>query len=163
MKKGSKHSIETRKKISVLTMNNMSATKRDDKYRILPSGCWEWTRSLRADGYGQIRPPGRPQRTPAMLAHRWLYEMKYGSIPEGMELDHLCRNRACVNPDHLEIVTHAENDRRGLRAKISADIAKEIRTRYSQGGITHKELGHLYNISKSTVSGITNNRRWVGI
>lgn len=48
-----------------------------------------------------------------MKAHRWLWEQEHGPIPDGMEIDHLCRNRACVRASHMELVTHLENVRRG--------------------------------------------------
>lgn len=68
-----------------------------------PDACWEW-RGLRAKGYGQYR--GH------ILAHRRSYELTVGPIPTGLELDHLCSNPGCVNPAHLEPVTHEENSRR---------------------------------------------------
>jgi hypothetical protein len=70
-------------------------------------GCWEWT-AYRRDGYGMFWFNGAH-----VQSHRWLYEQKNGPIPDGLEPDHLCRNRECVNPDHIEPVTHAENVRRG--------------------------------------------------
>lgn len=69
-------------------------------------GCWEWL-GARSDGYGRIQIAGRSCRT-----HRVAYEMFAGPIPEGMALDHLCRNRSCCNPAHLEVVTWGENNRR---------------------------------------------------
>lgn len=70
--------------------------------------CWVWTASKVHDGYGRFWSGGR-----VLLAHRVAYELEVGPIPDGLSLDHLCKNRACVRPDHLEPVTHTENIRRG--------------------------------------------------
>lgn len=70
--------------------------------------CWEWVGSRDEDGYGR-QGVGSSNR----LAHRLSYLIFVGPIPDGLELDHLCRNRACVNPDHLEPVTHRVNCLRG--------------------------------------------------
>ena len=72
------------------------------------TGCWRWNWSLNNHGYGVVRVGGK-----RMLAHRVFFEAAKGAIPIGMELDHLCRCPACVNPAHLEPVTHRINLRRG--------------------------------------------------
>ncbi|MFD4474720.1 HNH endonuclease signature motif containing protein [Streptomyces sp. NPDC058471] len=71
--------------------------------------CWLWTAAVAANGYGVYRRDGKTR-----YAHRLAWEFLVGPIPEGMVLDHLCRIRHCVNPDHTEIVTQAENLRRGF-------------------------------------------------
>ena len=80
--------------------------------RIDASGdCWVWTGPTINTGYGVVAFDGRTE-----LAHRLVYEMLVGPILDGFEIDHLCRNILCCNPDHLEPVTRKENVRRGYNA-----------------------------------------------
>lgn len=78
--------------------------------RTNPEACWEWTGSRTAGGYGHLRRPGGKYD----YSHRVSYEMSVGPIPDGLVIDHLCRNRACCNPAHLEPVPHQTNVSRGL-------------------------------------------------
>jgi hypothetical protein len=71
-------------------------------------GCWNWTGGINLAGYGRFTPVGSMHK----YAHRWLYETVVEPVPAGLQLDHLCFNRRCVNPDHLEPVTAQENMRR---------------------------------------------------
>lgn len=75
---------------------------------VAESGCWTWRGRISQGGYGRMR-----ANYVEAAAHRVSYAIRHGSIPEGLVIDHLCRNRACVNTDHLEAVTQSTNVRRG--------------------------------------------------
>jgi len=94
--------------------------------RIDPSGCWVWVAALNHKGYGLMSWQGRTRP-----AHRVSYELLRGPLVEGLEIDHLCRNRACVNPDHLEQVTSQVNT---LRRDIGRDADIEARVRARVAG-----------------------------
>lgn len=90
-----------------------------DRYTILPDGCWRWDGKRDPKGYGRSELNGR-----CISAHRVMYILLRGPIPEGLHLDHLCNRTWCVNPDHLEPVTPEENRRRqterGRQSKAAA-------------------------------------------
>ena len=78
--------------------------------RVDENGCWIWQGSPTTHGYGRFGVRGR-----RYLAHVWIYTQVRGAVPSNKELDHLCRVQMCVNPDHLEAVTHLVNSRRGSK------------------------------------------------
>lgn len=87
-----------------------------------PNGCWLWTAGGSKEGYGGFY----PRHGLRVSSHRWAYEQLVGPIPAGLQLDHLCRVPAYVNPDHLEPVTNQENSRRGETGKWKRpDICKK--------------------------------------
>lgn len=88
------------------------------------TGCWHWTASLNYKGYSQVWWQGRMRS-----GHRLIYQMLIGPISDGLQIDHLCRVPACVNPDHLEPVTPTENSRRGRHGVL----------------LTHCPQGHPYD------------------
>lgn len=98
-----------------------------------PAACWRWRGELNNKGYARIAVGVRNREQFSgkrrILVHRFFYEDMFGSVPEGLELDHLCRTRNCVNPWHLEPVTHLENSLRGT-------VGEYLRKR------THCKFGH---------------------
>lgn len=124
------------------------------RYLIEPeTGCWIWQRLVDKHGYGQLREGGK-----GYLAHRYYYERVIGPIPEGMQLDHLCRNRKCVNPDHLEPVTNTENQRRGRAVKFTMEDARAIRL----ACLTESDaaIARRYGVCSGTIGKIRKGQTW---
>ena len=91
-----------------------------DKVLQVPNGCWLWCSTISGCGYAYFTLNYKMIR-----AHRIAYQLFKGDIPTGLQIDHLCRNRDCVNPEHLQPVTCSENLRRGLTGKINNPQTKK--------------------------------------
>lgn len=123
-------------------------------------GCWIWTGTVARSGYGALtsRPLFGKQ---TQLAHRVSYRMwKNAAIPAGYNLDHLCRNPKCVNPQHLQAVPFAVNTRRGKVAKLSAVDVLNIRTEYIPGVTKQADIAKKYGVHPAHISRIANSRFW---
>ena len=100
-----------------------------NRFVVEPNGCWRWTGTLNPAGYGMTWSNGRTQ-----AAHRRVFEDINGvHILSCMDIDHLCRNHACVNPEHLEVVTRQENIRRGWVSRRTEGIAPPPPTECAHG------------------------------
>ena len=106
------------------------------------TGCWLWTGSLSVGGYGRYAVNRRPK-----TAHRVIFEALVHSVEPPLDLDHLCRVRRCVNPEHLEPVTRSENTLRGLLPSVVA-----AGNRRAAALATHCANGHLYTPSNLYVA-----------
>ena len=114
------------------------------KISVDAAGCWIWTAGIDIHGYGKTTVTGRPRGRATVGAHRAIYEFLRGPVPDGLQLDHLCRVRNCVNPDHLEPVTGRVNILRGTSS------AARFAT------VTHCKYGHPYsgaNLRIITING----------
>jgi hypothetical protein len=106
--------------------------------KVKPYGtCLLWTGMKNHEGYGRVTVLGK-----RLAAHIFAYATSCGEIPPGMQIDHLCRNPLCVNPDHLEVVTPAENKRRGVLPFI--DRARATNLRCIRGHLLVAENLYLY-------------------
>lgn len=124
-------------------------------------GCWVWTGALDRNGYG--RHGAGNNRTAS--AHRSAYAEAFGPIPEGIAVCHRCDVPACVNPGHLFLGTQKENvedmARKGRhgKARIRAEQAAEIKRRLRDGE-THRSIAADFDLDRSTVTQISQNRTW---
>lgn len=136
-RKSPKQSLSQREKVLWLT----SKTNKKD------NGCWEWTATLYKGGYGKVQSWLHPSR----YAHRAMYSLVVAPIPSGMWILHACDNRKCINPEHLWIGTHAENQKdkvlkgRG-NYKFSNDDVEQLR-RFFGYGVARVELRKQFGIS----------------
>lgn len=119
------------------------------------TSCWIWRRATNYKGYGQVRRDD--DRSKQTMAHRLFWQRANGPIPEGMEIHHLCRVRACVNPEHLSVVTHAENmlhAQRNLPRKVSRTQVDAIRDLWGTGRWTQTNIAEVFGISSVQVGRI---------
>lgn len=153
---------EQEAKIRALSERFWRQVERRDSIRYPGSeGCWEWRGGTNGQGYGQLRRvAGRK-----VYAHRLSYMLNVGPIPEGAMIRHRCNNPLCVNPDHLQPGTDAENmadalkaDPRAFRVKTSPAERREIGERYAAGGVTQRELAEEHGVSVARVNQIVRGR-----
>jgi hypothetical protein len=127
--------------------NRQSAIERiQRKYEVNKAGCWVWNGPV-FNGYGYMKVAGRVRG-----AHRVSYELFVGAVPEGLQLDHLCRNRACLNPAHLEPVTMVEN--------VSCGVGMSVKNRLK----THCPSGHEYpffQIGRDKQKSLDDAKAWI--
>lgn len=139
--------------------HNAWGRKKSNRYLVEDRGyvtpCWVWQLSITPNGYGQHAKPGGRGTT---SAHRVYYEQERGPVPAGLDLDHLCRVRACVNPDHLEPVTRSENLRRGLgngkKCALEAVAVRQVRASQE----TQAALAARWDVTQSTISRARNGK-----
>ncbi|MCY0962603.1 HNH endonuclease signature motif containing protein [Streptomyces sp. H27-H5] len=139
--------------------------------------CWLWKAHKSPTGYGRFKLPGTEGAV--VQAHRWSYEHHHGPVPDGNVVMHTCDVRNCVNPTHLRTGTQGDNlkDMRdkgrhvgnpeGVREwmrtnapKLTYELAEELRAEYAKGGISQRELGERYGVSREHARDIIARKRW---
>lgn len=123
-------------------------------------GCWHWAGS-HANGYGSFSVRDEEGDVRTMRAHRMAWTLLVGDIPAGLEIDHLCRNRGCVRPAHLELVTPVENRARAARTNYdpTSEWAMEVAAALDTLGWTQKELADRIGAQPKTVTDWLHGRR----
>lgn len=138
------------------TLPDAALARLHASYIVETTGCWRWTRSKTTAGYGHFHVGGHYYQ-----AHRLLYVLTRGPVTT-TAMDHLCRNRWCVNPAHLEPVSHRENIRRGRGTRLTPAKVREVRDAVAAGG-SYRAVGRAFGIDHSTVCRIVTGSRWADV
>lgn len=117
--------------------------------------CWVWAGSRQLNGYGMTSIGHR-----SVSAHRLFWEREHGAIPDGAQIDHMCRVKACVNPAHMELVNAAVNIRRRPATKLTKEKCARIR-QLRADGLLHREIAERFGVSRQTIGDVLNGRIWV--
>ena len=135
-----------------------------ERIRVTPSGCWRYDGAT-GDGYRFLNHFGPMER-----AHRHVRHALVGPLPPSMMLDHLCKDRACCCPDHLEPATAAVNNRRGLRATLTERTVRLIRAMHAAGFVgrgpdrlSQREVGEAFGVTGAAVSRVIDGKLWAGL
>ena len=143
-----------------------AAKKRFESKFVKADGCWEWNAGCWKNGYGAFGLDGKTQR-----AHRVSYQLYLGEIPEGLQVLHKCDNRACVNPEHLFLGTHADNMKdcakkgrygspsgeKHYKSKLTDEQVADIRAR-QKAGVKGTDLAREFGLTPSGISRIVLNK-----
>jgi hypothetical protein len=152
-------------KTSRIVGDNM--TRFMSKVAVMPSGCHEWQAGKFGSGYGNFTVDGGGK-----VATRWIWEQINGPIEDGLQVRHKCDNPPCVNLDHLELGTNADNSRdmvergrslvgeRTHTAKLTAEDVTEIRTLMAAGNQTKTSIARAYGTTRQNVTHIVNAASW---
>ena len=133
--------------------------RKANKYKInSKTGCWDWQLYTNENGYGCM---WCVEKERDEKAHIVFYERAKGKIPKGKEVHHVCENHACVNPDHLEVLTKAEHLRKH-KAILTLEEVRDIRN-LTEKKISARKLAKMFNISRGAIRGIIKNRTWKGV
>jgi hypothetical protein len=131
-------------------------------------GCWRWLGAIRPNGYGVFA----PTRAQLVSAHRYSYELHFGSIPIGADVCHSCDVRACVNPAHLFVGSRADNMRDAVRKrrtcvgeqrpnhKLTDSAVREIRRAYAAGGESLLRLARRYAVDHTVIWQVVRGKAW---
>jgi hypothetical protein len=124
------------------------------------NGCHIWQGACVYSGK-ERHPYGRKTyRGKKIMAHRFYWEKEHGPIPEGLEIDHLCKQTLCVNVLHLDVVDHVKNVRRGNHTKLTSDDVMCIR-KLIERGISNRAIARMYHCTEGAIRGISSGRSWV--
>lgn len=133
-------------------------------------GCWPWQGCLSADGYGRFSVCGKNKN-----AHRVMWVMAFGEIPDGLCVCHTCDNRRCVNPLHLFLGTNAENTadkvakgrqclgEKNGRSKLTGPEVLRMRERWDVGDVTQTDLAKEYGVGRTVIGAVIRRERWVHV